>query len=169
MAIAGLFPARALAWQAGETPPELIVPVRVTEAVRDLEKLSGKMVAIIGRFSFRESGRYLSERPCDGDSGAEERVIRVGFETAARSASITRVEFDGGAVRRELAAVKRCNTLKKIRYGSTEYERWAMVYGRIEQPGKSDEPAPPPDKEFPRIAASVFCGGDAAIISLVDL
>lgn len=167
--MAALIPAPVLAWQAGETQPQLVIPVRVSEAVRELDKLSGKMVAIIGRFSFRETGRYLSERPCEGGQGGDERVIRVTFETAARSASITRVEFDGGAVRRELATVKRCNTLKKIRYGSTEYERWAMVYGRLEQPRKSEEAAPPPDKEFPNVAASVFCGGDAAIVSLVDL
>jgi hypothetical protein len=166
--MASLFVPPVSAWQSGEAQPQVIVPVRVTEALQQLEKLSGKMVAIIGRFSFRESGRYLSEHPCENGQEGQEGVMRVTLDTASRSASITRIEFDGAAVRRELATVKRCNPLKKIRYGSPEYERWAMVYGRLEQPRKSNEPGPPPDKEFPHIAASVVCGGEAAIIFLVD-
>lgn len=144
------------------------MPVRVSEALQQLEKLSGKTVALIGRFSFRETGRYLSERPCESGQEGHEGVIRVTFDSSPRSASITRVEFDGGAVRKELATVKRCNPLKKIRYGSPEYERWALVYGRLEPPAKSQESAPAPDKEFPQIAANVICGGEAALMFLVD-
>jgi hypothetical protein len=166
--MAGGFAAPASAWQPAEAQPEVIVPVRVFEALQQLEKSAGKMVAMIGRFSFRETGRYLSDRPCGSEADGQEGVVRVTFDTSPRSASITRIEFDGGAVRRELANVKRCNTLKKIRYGSPEYERWALVYGRIQPPQKSQESVPPADKEFPHIAASVICGGEAALLFLVD-
>ena len=39
-------------------------PVTVCEVLQDLAAYDGKVVAVIGRFSFRQNGRWLGELKC---------------------------------------------------------------------------------------------------------
>ncbi len=43
-----------------------------------------------------------------------------------------RFELDAAAVRVKLAEIERHTALAKFRFGSPGYDRWAVVYGRIE-------------------------------------
>lgn len=48
--------------RAAEKPLE---PVTVCEVLKDLNSYSGKVVMVVGRFSFRKNGRWLSEETCE--------------------------------------------------------------------------------------------------------
>ena len=41
-------------------------------------------------------------------------------------------DLDGAAVHRKLAAMERHTSLGKFRFGTPDYDRWAVIYGRIE-------------------------------------
>jgi hypothetical protein len=45
--------------------PVPVEPVRVCEVLAGLDAWRGKTAAVIGRYSFRESGRFMSEEACE--------------------------------------------------------------------------------------------------------
>ena len=52
--------------------------VRVCDILRDLPSYQGTAVAVIGRFSFREGGRFLTEKACSTkDDGQPDRPTVV--------------------------------------------------------------------------------------------
>ena len=40
-------------------------PVTVCEVLQDLSAYDGKVVAMVGRFSFRQNGRWIGQQNCD--------------------------------------------------------------------------------------------------------
>jgi hypothetical protein len=46
-------------------------------------------------------------------------------------------ELDGAALRQKLTAMQQHTSLGKFRFGTPDYDRWAVVYGRVE-PRKGD-------------------------------
>src|SRR5690242_8384640 len=55
----------ALAGGVVGAPTAGIEPVRVCEVLKDLPAWRGKTAAIVGRYSFRTNGRFLSEDGCE--------------------------------------------------------------------------------------------------------
>jgi hypothetical protein len=70
---------------------------------------------------------------------------------------------DTGATDRKLDAVRKSTNLATFRFGSSDYDRWALVYGRI-------EPVPVPEKhgnrEFDGASGEVLCHGQTLLIFL---
>ncbi|MBI4877555.1 MAG: hypothetical protein HY822_23235 [Acidobacteria bacterium] len=135
-------------------------PVRVCEVLADLAAHEGKVTAIVGRFSFREDGRFLSEEAC-----GRPNALRIVFDPKAAPPLPQGLEFDAAAVYRNLKLIRRGTALGKFRFGSVEYDRWAVIYGRVEAGAKttvtrktSFEPSP----------AQVLCRGESAILFLPD-
>jgi hypothetical protein len=118
----------------GEPP---LVPLTACEVVRDLPALEGKPAAVLGRYSFRQNGRWIGEQECT-PAGTDQPQLFL-MEDVAAPRPPESYELDGVAVDRKLAEVRRHTTLGKFRFGSPDYDRWAVVYGRIE--GRKGEDA----------------------------
>ena len=140
-------------------PQPQVEPVRVCEVLQDLTAYTGKVVAVVGRYSFRQTGRFLSEESCDRKLVTHNftwpDVMRVTFDEKDGPKPPEHMEIDTRTVYRKLRQIEQHTALAKIRFGSPEYDRWAVVYGRVEpssefassaSPEKTDtagfEPAP---------------------------
>lgn len=108
-----------------------IVPFTVCEILSDLTHFQDSPVAALGRYSFREDGRWLSEQACSGSVTAPP-VIRLTEDGKDGPKAPGSFELDGAALNRKFADLQKHTSLAKFRFGSTDYDRWAVVYGRLE-------------------------------------
>jgi hypothetical protein len=114
-----------------------VQPVTVCEVLSDFNAFEGKTVALIGRFSFRSHGRWLGEEACEfkPSSGEPTRtgVIAIATDpkTAPEAPPVLRI--DDISAGQKLQRIKRRTALQKFRFGSSDYDRWAIIYGRIER------------------------------------
>jgi hypothetical protein len=157
--------------QAPEAP---VVPVSVCDVLRDLPAHTGKAIAVLGRYSFRENGRWLGEQACEAPAPAVSTASAAAPASAARALPVPALwlvengadgprqpgnfELDGAAVRRKLAEVERRTSLGKFRFGTPDYDRWAVVWGRI-------EPRRPEDG---KAAANLVIRGSGVILFLTQ-
>ncbi|MGH9667337.1 MAG: hypothetical protein ACRD9L_23180 [Bryobacteraceae bacterium] len=78
-----------------------------------------------------------------------------------------RMEVDTRTVYRKLQQIERRTALAKIRFGSPEYDRWAVVYGRVE-PSREFTSSPPPDKAdssgFEPAPVRLVCRSDVVVM-----
>lgn len=120
---------------------EPLTPMTVCEALRELPALEGKPAAVLGRYSFRQTGRWIGEQECDPAAGDPPHMMLVEDTDAPRPPNS--YELDALAVGRKLTAVRRKTSLGKFRFGSEDYDRWAVIYGRIEaRKGEDAKKAP---------------------------
>lgn len=119
-----------------------VTPMTVCEVVRDLPAENGKTVAVLGRYSYRESGgSWVSEDTCgpaaDGHpEGAAPELRMLVDRNGPRLPDD--YELDAAALHKKLAEMQRHTTLAKFRFGTPDYDRWAVIWGRIE-PRKAEE------------------------------
>jgi len=134
-------------WGAGAGAPASLEPVRVCEIVQDLNAYRGKAVAVLGRYSFRANGRFLSETACESKlkTGTFEwpAALRLQADTGSAPKPPDGFDIDSAETGRKLSLVRKTTALGKFRFGSLEYDRWAIVYGRVEE--AKDLQAPPAD------------------------
>ena len=142
-----LFP---LAWAAvctcvptrADAPATPVVPLTVCEVVRDLSTHTGKTLAILGRYSYRESGgSWVSEDACAAATdGQPQPASPELWMTVDRNGPRLPddYELDGPVLHRKLAEMRRRTTLAKFRFGTPDYDRWAVIWGRVE-PRKPDD------------------------------
>jgi hypothetical protein len=107
-----------------------LIPVTVCEAMRDLASQEGKALAVLGRYSFRESGVSLGEQACDPPVAGPAQ-FRLLEDAEGGPKPPDRFEVDGAAALGKLAAVKKRTSLGKFPFGTPDYDRWAVVYGRV--------------------------------------
>jgi hypothetical protein len=110
-------------------PP--LVPLTVCEILHSLPALDGKTVVVVGRYSFRQNGRWMGEQSCDAAPAAPPLIW---LTEDARDAPKPPGDFelDAAVLRRKFVDIQRRTALAKLKFGNPEYDRWAMVYGRIE-------------------------------------
>jgi len=134
--------------------PAVLQPVTVCEALAHPETYSGKAVLLLGRFSFRDYGRFLSQKGC---------ALHLTFDAKNGPVPPAAFSVDTGATDRKLAAVRKSTNLAVFRFGSSDYDRWALVYGRIES-------VPAPEKhgnrEFDDASGEVLCHSQTLLIFL---
>jgi len=114
-----------------------LAPVGVCEVLRDLASWENKSAAILGRYSFRPTGRWVSEQVCD-PATADPPQIWIVEDDKDGPRPPERFEFDAAVMRLKLTEMARRTALAKFRFGSPGYDRWAVVYGRI-QARKGDD------------------------------
>ncbi len=156
---------------AAAEPP--LVPLRVCEILEDLHAHEGQTVLVLGRFSFREQGRFLSEQACEakvataGVSAAisPPKTLRIVIDPKSGPKPPERLAVDSVVLDRKLSVVKQATTLATFRFASTDYDRWAVVYGRVEAEPSQDKPR---KGEFEPAPARVVCRGEALVIFLAD-
>ena len=133
-----------------------VQPVRVCEVLQDPAAYDSKVLAIVGRYSFRQSGRSLGEEKCG--KGAAAPAVRIVFDRAAAPKTPDHLEIDGRAVQTILATMQQQTALAKFRFGTPDYDRWAVVYGRFEVlKGNGGEGT-----------ARLVCAGESEIMPIVD-
>ncbi len=118
----------------GGEPP--LQPVTVCEVLQDLAAYDGKTVAVVGRFSFRQTGRWLGEQKCEHKlvTGDQEwpNAFWVVYNPATAPKPPAVLAVDGVLLAKKLREVKLGTDLTKFRFGSSDYDNWAVVYGRVE-------------------------------------
>jgi hypothetical protein len=119
------------------------MPLTVCEVLRDLSAQTGKTVAVLGRYSYRESGgNWVSEETCGtGESGQPQGTSPELWMTVDRNGPRLPddYELDASALHKKLTEMQRHTTLAKFRFGTPDYDRWAVIWGRVE-PRKGEEP-----------------------------
>ena len=109
-------------------PP--IVPVTVCEIAADLAAHEGKEIAVLGRYSFRRDGRWIAEDACEPTSKVPPMLWLTEDSTTAPKPP-GNFELDVAALNKKFAALAKRSFLGKFRFGNPEYDRWAVVYGRV--------------------------------------
>jgi hypothetical protein len=160
---------------AGAEPA--LQPVTVCEVMQDLSAYEGKVVAVVGRFSYRQAGRWLGEQKCAHKFVAGDWEWPNAFwvtydpEDAPKPPAVLAV--DAALLAQKLRAVKLGTSLTKLPFGSTDYDNWAVVYGRIEtRRDLVTVTASGPRKNGfgygESSPARLVCHGDAVVIFLND-
>jgi len=135
--VASLAGCLALAWfcampgaiaPAAEPP---LVPLTVCEVLQDLTALDGKTIVVVGRYSFRQNGRWMGEQACAAAPSAPP-LIWLAEDAKGAPKPPGDFELDAAILRRKFADLQRHTSLAKLKFGNPEYDRWAMIYGRIE-------------------------------------
>jgi hypothetical protein len=110
-----------------------IVPLTVCEILHDLASYEGKPVAALGRYSFRHDGSWLGEQACDAvPSSPTPPALLLAEDPVDGPRPPESFQLDGAAVTRKLTEMRKHTSLGKFRFGSTDYDRWAVVFGRVE-------------------------------------
>ena len=116
---------------------EPIIPYTVCEIAGDLAKFDGNPVAALGRYSFRGDGRWLGEQACGGSADAAQ--LRLNEDGKEGPKAPGTFELDAVTLNRKFADLRKHTALGKFRFGSPDYDRWAVVYGRVETRKAEDE------------------------------
>jgi len=118
---------------AAEPPLE---PVTVCEVLQDLAAYDGKVVAVVGRYSLRQAGRWLGEQKCAHRfvTGDQEwpNALWVTYDPQTAPKPPERLAVNAVLLAQKIREVKQGTSLTKLPFGSTDYDNWAVVYGRIE-------------------------------------
>jgi hypothetical protein len=118
-------------------------PLTVCEVLKDAATQDGKAVAVLGRFSFRREGRTLNEESCGAnpEPGAPlPSAIRLLDDSKAGPKPPDVYAIDSAALSRKLKLMQEHTKLHTFRFGTSDYDRWAVVYGRVES-DKAKTPA----------------------------
>lgn len=148
-------------------------PVRVCDILHDLASYDGKVVAVIGRFSSRAGGRFMSEQGCavvKNGEHSDATAIQIFYDAKTAPRPPHGLSFDRDLIYKELESVKRQTSLANFRFGSQDYDRWAVVYGRIEV--NKDTPSAalvkPAEKEFEPAPARLICTSNTMVVFLAN-
>jgi hypothetical protein len=118
----------AAATAVAADPP--ITPVTVCEIASDLAAHEGKDIAVLGRYSYRRDGRWLGEDACD-TSAKVPPMLWLTEDSVAAPKPPGDFELDVAILNKKFANLVRHSALGKFRFGNPEYDRWAVVYGRV--------------------------------------
>jgi hypothetical protein len=164
--------AMACVSSAGLYSAEAPLPVvRVCEVLRDLPSYGDKAVAVVGRFSYREAGRFLSEKMCDStksESHPDPAAILVVYDSKSAPRPPAVLSFDRSLVGKELELIRRQTSLASFRFGSQDYDRWAVVYGRIEINKDSAPRSKSLANEFGPAPAKIICSSGTMVVFLAN-
>ena len=109
-------------------PP--IPPVTVCEILADLPAHEGKDVAVLGRYSFRRDGRWIGEESC-GPATSVAPMLWLNEDATDGPKPPADFEFDAAVLNKKFAGLTRHTALGKFRFGNPEYDRWAVIFGRV--------------------------------------
>lgn len=160
---------------AGAEPP--LQPLTVCEIMRNLAAYDGKVVAIVGRLSARQTGRWLGEQKCAQKlvvAGQEwPNALWLAYDPVDAPKPPAVLAVDAALLAQKLRAVKVGTALNKLRFGSGDYDSWAVVYGRVETRKDLVTVTPTGARKNGfgyggSSPARLVCHSDAVVISLDD-
>ncbi|MDE3167389.1 MAG: hypothetical protein KGN36_16420, partial [Acidobacteriota bacterium] len=107
-----------------------------------LPSYEGKQLAVLGRYSFRKDGRWVSEEAC-GAGAAAPPLLWLVEDTGSGPKPPDDFELDAAALNRKFIEMLKRTSLGKFRFGTSDYDRWAVVYGKV-LPRKGNDAAKAP-------------------------
>lgn len=122
------------------------MPLTVCEIVHDLPAQDGKIVAAIGRYSFRSDGRWMGEQACETPVGTPALWMVEDVKEGPRPPE--HLNLDSAALKTKFVEVQRRSALGKFKFGTSDYDRWAVVYGRVERRAGDDAKKAPANLVF---------------------
>ena len=156
----------------GEAPLE---PVTVCEVLKDPKLYDGRVVALLGRYSYRTEGRWIGEDACkspeNNSSTSTPEIIWLSYAPDSAPRMVSGYTVNGAAVAQKILLVKKTTALRKFRFGSSDYDRWAVVYGRLRVEEKvASESGKKDARPQPRngAAAELLYAGDGYVMFLRD-
>ena len=141
------------AFAAAADPP--IAPVTVCEVLADLAGHEGKDYAVLGRYSFRRDGRWMAEEACSAGQGAPQ-VLWLNEDSNLAPRPAGTFELDSAVLNKKFAELLKHTALGKFRFGTPEYDRWAVVFGRVLARKGDDAKKAPADLVFRGNGVVVF-------------
>jgi hypothetical protein len=114
---------------AAECAEATLAPLTVCEVVADLPAMEGKIVAVIGRYSFRSTGRWMGEQACPAAGPTPELWMVEDSKDGPKPPE--HLNLDSALLKSKFALVQRRSALVNFRFGTSDYDRWAVVYGRV--------------------------------------
>jgi len=133
-----------------------IVPLTVCEVMRDLPAHEGQTVAVVGRYSYRTNAHWLDQQGCQPAPDLAPSLWLVENLNDGPKAP-TVFQFDAAELDKRFLQVQQHTPLGRFRFGSTDYDRWAVVYGRVESRKGEDTT---------KFGANLIIRGNAMIIFL---
>ena len=152
-------------------------PVTVCEVLQDISAYDGKVVAVVGRFSFRQTGRWLGEQKCAHKFVTGDRewpnALWVTYDPATAPKPPEVLAVNAALLAQKMREVKLGTSLTKLPFGSADYDNWAVVYGRVEtRKDLVTVTASGPRKNGfgygDSSPARLVCHGDAVVVFLND-
>jgi len=135
-----------------------IEPLSVCEILSNLPAVAGKPVAVLGRYSFRTNGRWVSEQVC-AQPGPTPPTLWLVEDPKDGPRPPEHFEIDAAALNRKMSEMERHTQLSKFRFGTPEYDRWAVIFGRVEaRKGEEVKKAP----------ANLVFRGDGVVVFLAQ-
>ena len=134
---------------AADPPP--LAPVTVCEVLADLPAHDGKEFAVLGRYSFRRDGRWLGQDACRGTAG----ILWLNEDSTAPKPP-GNFDLDASALNKKFADLVKQTALGKFRFGTPDYDRWAVVFGRVEARKGDDGGKAPAELVFRGSGVVVF-------------
>jgi hypothetical protein len=131
-----------------------IAPVTVCEILSNEAAYEGKEVAVLGRYSFRRDGRWIGEQACGTGTAISALWLTENSEGGPKPPG--NFELDGSALNRKFAEMLKHTQLGKFRFGTADYDRWAVVYGRVELRKSEDAKKPPAELVFRGSGVVIF-------------
>jgi hypothetical protein len=151
---------------SGQDQPAPLKPITVCEVIENLKEYDGHAVAVLGRFSFRTDGRWISEDECYTAAGSEHQTQPATLWLSYAPQTAPRItggyQLDGALIAEKLQLIKKHTSLKQFRFGTPDYDRWAVVYGEIRVDNK---PVSRARRDAP---AELFFAGDGYVMFLRD-
>ncbi|HKW75390.1 MAG TPA: hypothetical protein VJN64_07690 [Terriglobales bacterium] len=147
-------------------------PVTVCEVLKDSKLYDGRVVAVLGRFSYRAEGRWMGEDSCRtsvaGESAEPSDIIWLSYSPESAPRMPAGYQVDGATAAEKIQLVRKHTTLGKFRFGSSDYDRWAVVYGRFKVEPKDLGTSPPAKKVHHDAPAELLYAGDGYVMFLRD-
>jgi hypothetical protein len=152
--------------------------VTVCEVLDHLSDYNGKVVAVVGRFSYRRNGAWLDVAKCAaGKLSTGDRqwpyALWLDYDPAQAPKPPSVLAVDSALLVKKLREVKAVTSLNHFPFGSSEYDNWAVAYGRVET--RPELLAAPPAAAHAKgfgygasSAAQLVCHGDAEVVFLND-
>jgi hypothetical protein len=133
-----------------------IAPISVCDVLRDLPAHEGQTVAVVGRYSYRTNSHWLDQQGCQPTPAVAPSLWVVeNLNDAPKAPGV--LQFDAAELDKRLLEVQQRTPLGKFRFGSIDYDRWAVIYGRVES-RKGEDAA--------KFGANLVIRGNAMIIFL---
>lgn len=138
---------------AAASDPTPLAPLTVCEVLADLPAHDGKNYAVLGRYSYRRDGRWIGEDACGSAPG----MLSLNEDTSAPRPP-GEFDLDAAVLNKKFADMVKHTVLGKFKFGNPEYDRWAVVFGRVE--------ARKPDDHGHKTAADLVFRGSGVVIFL---
>ena len=127
------------------------------EILKNPAQFDGKATAVLGRLSSRAGLRSIGEESC-GAAPAGSPALKLSYSTGSAPHLTGGFAVDDHAVKEKLKTIRVRTKLASFRFGTPDYDRWAIVYGRVKiavEPAKKD-------------SGELVYAGDGDVILLAD-